>query len=102
MALFEIEPHDARIKRVIEIAESHDLLFEVEYVVDWEHSRYEPRVIAFRDVLQYRIDEIPFRGAPVILEIQNAGEVEGRMRLLIVTNAGERWLLCADVELLKS
>ena len=49
MDLGDIHFHDSKLVRVVELADSHDLLLEVEYPVDWENNSFERRVIAFRE-----------------------------------------------------
>ena len=102
MDINDIHFHDCRLRRVIEHCDKDDLFFEVDYPVEWECSRFEPRVIAFRDVLNYRVEEGPFAGAPDILDVREKGIVGSRRHLEIQTNAGVRSLLCADVELLSN
>jgi hypothetical protein len=100
MELSGMDLHDARLGRVIELPASDDILMEVSYVVDWERSISEPRVIAFRDVLDYEVHEGPFDGSPTILHVAEIDQQQGRSRLWIKTNAGYRTLLCSKVELL--
>jgi hypothetical protein len=75
LELSAIHFHDSRLIRVVEVAETHDLLFEVEYPVDWENNVFESRTIAFLDVLNYRIEEGPSVGAPTLLEAYDNGVV---------------------------
>ncbi len=98
MDINDIHFHDCQLRRVIELCSTHDLLMEVDYPVDWENNLFEPRTIAFRDVLNYQIDEGPFFGAPTILDVQDLGPVGSRRNLRIQTNAGVRTLLCANVD----
>jgi hypothetical protein len=99
MDLADIHFHDSTIRRVVELADSHDLLFEVDYPVDWENNVFEVRVIAFRDVLDYRIEEIPFVGAPTLLDAIEEPSAGGYRRVQLLTNAGSRWLSFKTVEL---
>jgi hypothetical protein len=101
MDLGDIHFHDSRLIRVVELAVSHDLLFEVEYPVDWENNVFKARVIAFRDVLNYRVDEGPFWGAPTLLDVYDEGQAEGYRRVTLRTNAGTRSLCFKAVELLE-
>ncbi|HEX8913616.1 MAG TPA: hypothetical protein VF796_14755, partial [Humisphaera sp.] len=87
--LNDIHFHDSRLVRVVEVAETHDLLFEVEYPVDWENNRYEPRAIAFLDVLKYRVEEIAFAGAPTLLGATDNGTVFVSWRGVTFTDATE-------------
>jgi hypothetical protein len=100
MNLGDIHFHDSGLRRVVELAGPHDLLFEVDYPVDWENNVFEPRVIAFRDVLNYRIDEGPFLGAPTLLDAYDEGQHGRWQKVTLQTNAGTRSLLFASVELL--
>lgn len=102
MDLHDIHFHDSQLIRVVEIAETHDLHFEVHYPVDWEHNVFEPRTIAFLDVLNYRVEEGPFLGAPTLLDAYDRGH-EGEYRsVTLQTNAGTRSLLFREVELRSS
>lgn len=62
MELSEIHFHDCELVRVVEITATDDLLFKANDPVDWENNRFEPRVIASRDVLDYHVEEGPFSG----------------------------------------
>ena len=86
--------------RVVESAESHDLSFEVLYPVDWEKNVFEIRTIVFRDVLNYRVDEGPFLGAPTLLDAYEEGVNGSYRRVTLQTNAGTRSLCFKTVELL--
>jgi len=101
MDLRDIHFHDSRIIRVVELAESHDLLFEVAYPVDWENNVFKARVIAFRDVLNYRVDEGPFWGAPALLDAYDEGQAGDYRQVTLQTNAGTRSLCFKAVELLE-
>jgi hypothetical protein len=100
MKLGDIHFHDSKLVRVVELVEQHDLLFEVEYPVDWEHNVFESRVIAFRDVLYYRVAEGPFVGAPTLLDAYDCGQAEGNRQVTLQTNAGTRSLHFRAIELL--
>jgi hypothetical protein len=100
MDLCDIHFHDSVVRRVVEVAETHDLFVEVLYPVDWENNVFEPRVIAFRDVLNYRIEEGPFVGSPTILDAYDEGPEGEWRRVTLQTNAGTRSLLFRSVELL--
>jgi hypothetical protein len=99
MDLGDIHFHDSGLIRVVELASVHDLLFEVEYPVDWENNVFEPRVIAFRDVLNYRVEEGPFEGAPTLLDVYDEGQEGTYRRITLQTNAGTRSLAFKAVEL---
>lgn len=100
MKLAEIHFHDSRIFRVIEDSEVGDLIFEVNYPVDWDNNIFEKRYIVFGDVLEYRIDEGAFLGAPTLLNYSDDTEVGDRRAVTLHTNAGTRRLLFRTVDLL--
>jgi hypothetical protein len=99
MDLTDIHFHDSQLVRVTEIAESHELHFEVDYPVDWENNVFERRVIVFFDVLNYRVEEIPFGGAPTLLNAEQGGSGGEYRSVTLQTNAGTRSLLFKEVEL---
>lgn len=99
MNINEIHFHDSRLIRVIEVTETHDLLFEVDYPVDWESNVFEPRIIAFLDTLNYVVDEGPFVGSPTLLDAYDAGSSGGYHKVTLQTNAGTRSLSYRSVEL---
>ena len=98
MDIGDIHFHDSRLLRVIEIAETHDLHFEVVYPVDWENNVFEPRTIVFLDVLHYRVEEGPFVGAPTLLDAYDNGQEWNYRSVTLQTNAGTRSLLFKTVE----
>lgn len=99
MDLSQIHFHDCEIRRVIENPVADELLVEVDYPVDWEQNRFEPRVIAFCDVLGYTVQEGAFFGAPTILNVVALNQDQRRWLLRIETTAGYRTLWCASVEI---
>jgi hypothetical protein len=101
MKLEDIHFHDSVLLRVIEDLSTDDLYMEVDYPIDWENSLYEPRTIVFRDVVNYKIDEIPFEGTPFLLGAYDEGVELGRFKVLIETSAGNRRFHFRTVELLK-
>jgi hypothetical protein len=98
--LTDIHFHDSILRRVIELPETDELLFEVDYPIDWENNVFAPRVIRFRDVLNYRVDEMPFSGGPTLLDAYDQGGVGSRRSVVLQTNAGTRSLLFGSVDLL--
>lgn len=90
--------HDAEIHRVIEISIKDELAFEVMYPCGPDNNDYIPHTIVFSDVLNYGVMEGPFLGYPTILNVWDKGEEDGRVKVLIETNAGDRTLLCTGVE----
>jgi hypothetical protein len=99
LSLNEIHFHDSRLIRVIEHPDTDELHFEVSYPVDWENNVFEPRVIVFTDVLNYRVEEGPFAGAPTLLDAYDNGLNGSRRSVTLQTNAGTRSLLFDSVEL---
>lgn len=101
MDLDAIHFHDTGILRVIEDTQADTLTMEVEYPVDWENNKFEPRKLIFEDVLNYRVSEGPFHGSPTILNAIVITEDGHRTRIRLETNAGERELSCAAVRLVE-
>lgn len=99
MDISDIHFHDSLLIRVIEVAETHDLLFVVNYPVDWENNQFERRIIAFIDVLNYSVDEGPFVGAPTLLDAYDDGEEGNYRKVTLQTNAGTRSLWYKSVDL---
>jgi hypothetical protein len=85
--------------RVIEFPDTDELHFEVSYPVDWENNVFEPRAIVFTDVLNYRVEEGPFAGAPTLLDAYDNGTEGPRRSVTLETNAGTRSLLFKQVQL---
>lgn len=100
MELSDIHFHDCGLLRVVELPDSHDLLFEVDYPVDWGRDVFARRVIAFRDVLDYRVEEGDCVGAPTLLGAVDEGSAGDRRRVRIETSHGTRSLCFRAVELL--
>ena len=92
--------HDCKIRRVIEIPAEDRILIEVDYPIDWDHNRFEPRVISFSGVRRYEIREGAFVGAPTILKASAIPSCSfGFSTIRIGTNAGERLIECEGIEL---
>ena len=102
MDLPDIHFHDSVLLRVIEDPEADDLIFEVDYPVDWDNNLFEKRYIVFGDVLGYTIDEGPFSGAPTLLDYSDVSEVGDRRTVTLQTNAGTRKLLFRTVDLVSN
>lgn len=101
MELRHIHFHDCGLLRVVELPGSRDVLFEVDYPVDWENDVFGPRVIAFRDVLDYHVEEGNHWGAPTLLDAVEEGPVGERRRVRIETTHGVRRVCFRSVELLE-
>jgi len=94
--------HDSRLLRALEDAAEDTLTFEVDYPTNWESNTFERRWIVFDDLLDYRVCEEPFQGAPTILDVEITDiSPAGRCHLKIDTNAGTRYLSCTEVRLLQ-
>ena len=97
--LGEILFHDATIRRVVELPDSHELLFYVDYAVDWERNMFEPRIIAFQGVWDYHVGEGWCEGCPVLLDYEEFAGRDGWSGVILNTNHGTRRLLFWGVEL---
>jgi len=111
MNIDDISLHDSQI---LEVKETSDqtLDFLIDVCTDWQNNVFEKRVLRFKDVINYYIDEIPFAGRPTILEIINFGQITKtfgtdrnkieavRNKIEIQTNAGNRTIEYCDCELI--
>lgn len=102
MNIESIHWHDSQIRKVIEIPGAEQLIFEVDYPVDWKQNQFEPHSISFDKVCAYEIHEGPIAGAPTILDALLL-EVDSHAvyTLRIDTNAGHRIVRCMQVTLSK-
>ena len=103
--------HDSQILEVKETSEQ-TIDFLIDFCTDWQNNVFERRILKFKDVINYQIDEIPFIGRPTILEIINFGQITktfgtGRNQIEAVrnkiemqTNAGNRIIEYSDCELI--
>jgi len=99
MRLEDLHLHDSTIVRVIERPATGILAFELDYPEDWRNEVYVAKTLVFRDPLGYSVEEGLFSGNPTLLGAQV--EPQGaRFTVVIDTNAGQRKLSYADVELL--
>jgi len=104
--------HDSQILEVRETFEQ-TIDFLIDFCTDWQNNVFEKRILRFKEVINYHIDEIPFVGRPTILQIINLGQIvktfgTGRNQLDAVrnkiemeTNAGNRTIEYSDCELIK-
>lgn len=100
MSVDEIHWHDCSIRKVVELPEREQILFEVDYPVDWDNGVYEPHTISFDDVYTYDIQEGAIRGAPTILGATASDtNQEGVISVRIETNAGYRVVQCRAVSI---
>lgn len=101
--------HDATILEVKEDPATQSILFLLSYPVNWEENIFEPRILLFKDVIHYKVDEIPFSGQVTILKVIDLGQFTktfsdqwsaGIKRIQMDTNAGIRIIECKSFELL--
>lgn len=96
MDLSDIHWHDSLILGVTMDCSKAQLRLHVEYPVNWEQNKFEPRDIVFTDAYGYREHEGPFAGSPTILSASVSSE--GQFHLVrLETNAGYRELRCSGV-----
>jgi len=105
--------HDTEILEVRESTSNQTIDFLLEFPTDWENNISEKRILSFKDVIYYLVDEIPFTGSPTILKIVNLGQKIkafgiGRNQLETVrnmieiqTNSGNRIIHFSDCEFIK-
>jgi hypothetical protein len=93
----EIHFHDCQIKRVVEDIESHSLVMEVNYPVNWEKNEFAKRLLIFDNCYNYQVFELPFAGYSTILDAEIAGEENGWSKIKLETNMGRRELICKGV-----
>lgn len=103
--------HDSQIIEVKETSEQ-TIEFLIDFCTEWENSVYEKRILRFKGVINYHIDEIPVTGQPTILEIVNFGQLTkifgtGRNQIEVVRNkiemqttSGNRTIEYSECELI--
>lgn len=103
--------HDSQILEVKETLEQ-TIEFLIDFPTDWEKNIFERRILRFKDVINYHIDEIPFARQPTILQIVNLGQIRKvfgadknkievvRNKIEMQTNAGNRIIEYSDCELI--
>jgi hypothetical protein len=103
--------HDSQILEVKETSEQ-TLEFLLDFCTDWQNNIFEKRILRFKDVINYHIDEIPFSGRPTILGIVDLGkftkvfrtgrnQIEAvRNKIVMQTNAGNRTIQFSECELI--
>jgi hypothetical protein len=103
--------HDSQILEVKETSEQ-TIDFLIDFPTDWQNNIFEKRILRFKDVVTYNIDEIPFTGRPTILQIINFGQITKtfgadrnqfeavRNKIEMQTNAGNRIIEYSDCELI--
>lgn len=104
--------HDAIILSVTENSQEHYLDFLLDFPKNWEENTFEKRILRFKDVIFYKIDEIPFEGLPTILNVVNYGQITKsygtennhlevtRAKIEILTTAGNRIIEFSGCDLL--
>lgn len=103
--------HDSQIIEVKETSEQ-TIEFLIDFCTDIQNNIFEKRILRFKDVVNYHIEEIPFGGRPTILEIVNFGQITKifgtgtnqieavRNKIEMQTNAGDRTIEYSDCELI--
>jgi hypothetical protein len=112
MTIDDFSFHDSQILEVKETS-NQTIDFLIDFCTDWQNNIFEKRILRFKDVINYHIDEIPFAGQPSILDIVNLGQftktfgtgrnqIEAvRNKIEMQTNAGNRTIEYSDCELIK-
>lgn len=90
--------HDATILEVRECSEQQKLVIYIDFPVDWEENKFEPRKMVFTDVTYYCVTGFPFIGQHTILEIEELNE-DSTSKVEINTNAGKRVVRYGSFEL---
>ncbi|GAA4325528.1 hypothetical protein [Flaviaesturariibacter amylovorans] len=72
MIFDQLSFHDAAILKVVEESSTQTLDFYLDFPLDWEQGIFEHRILRFRNAIYYAKQEIPFSGAPTILEIRES------------------------------
>jgi len=101
MQISDIHFHDTQILSVIENTEKDLLTMIVMYPVDWDSNHYELRHLIFSDSHSYQVTEIPFSGAPTILDASIIATDSRWSIIRLETNAGYREVTCISVKLEK-
>lgn len=111
MNINDFDFHDAAILEVRE-TEEQTIDFFIDFCTDTQNNVFEKRILRFKDVINYHIDEIPFGGRPAILEIADFGQISkifgtGRNQIEVVRNkiemqttAGNRIIEYSECELI--
>jgi hypothetical protein len=106
--------HDSTILRVSENTEEKTLDLLLDFPIDWENNIFKNKILRFKNVIFYSVDEIPFKGQPSIMEITNLGQITktfgtgrnqietSRNKIEIHTNAGKRIIEFSECELINT
>lgn len=114
MKIIKFKDHSFHNSQIIEVKESStDQTFDflLDYPVNWDNNIFEKRILRFRNITKYRLDEIPFVGPHTILEIidlvvpatmDDDEDIFGltKSKIEIITNAGNRIIEFSECELL--
>ena len=102
--------HDASILEVRETS-AQNIDFLIDYCSDWQNNVFEKRILSFKGVITYNIDEIPVAGRITILKIINLGRYTKTFgvdknqfetvinKIQMQTNAGDRTIEYSECEL---
>lgn len=111
MNIDDFSLHDSEILEAKE-ASDQTIDFLINYCTDWQNNVFERRILRFKNVINYHIDEIPFAGRPTILQIVNLGQITKtfgadrnefeavRNKIEMQTNAGNRTIEYSECELI--
>ncbi len=111
MNINDFDFHDAEIIEVREI-EEQTLDIIIDFCTNWQGNIFEKRILRFKGVINYQIDEIPFSGLPTILDIVDFGQFSKifgtgrnqievlRNKIEIQTTAGNRAIEYSECELI--
>jgi len=99
MNLSDIHFHDSVVNAVTEKTVTDELCFDVEYPVDWANNGFSQASIVFSEVSGYEVHEMPFEGAPTILDYEVLENKEGKSTIKIHTNAGYRCFSYSSVDI---
>ena len=91
--------HDSILESVLEKTETDQLIFNIQYPVDWDNNIFEPRSIVFDELNGYSNHEIPFDGCPTILGVSVNAQKGEYTEIKIETNAGDRFVSAKNVRL---
>ena len=85
--------HDALILKVKEHSSNQTIDFILDFPVNWEENKFEKKILRFKDVVFYSIQEILFDGHPTILNIDyEVSNQSSFTKIKMETNAGVRIL----------
>jgi len=99
VACEEIHWHDCMIRSVLILPVVGQVELHIDYPVNWEESKWEPRVLKFLDAYGYKEHEGSFAGTPTILSATSSTQQNGWQLVRLDTNAGFREIFCKGISL---